>query len=453
MAVLTACATGCTRGPAPPDPAALGDVDPAVRAIVEELTGAVDDDRSDGDRWGRLAMAYEANGLLVQASDAYDVAVALADDEPKWRYRRALLSARRGDVETALADLDRVIALAPGYAPARWRQGFWRLDLGEPDRALASFRAAVEAAPGDPAGPIGIALVHLSKREESEAAAQLERLLEQSPGERYALQLLGTAYQRLGREDDARFALSVGASGEPSWTDPWSDEVAQYRRGFAAMLKEATQLGLERRFDEAISLLERMRQLRPDDTALAVYLGGMYASAGRMAQAEEVLLPILNADPRQFDATMHLASGYLFTGALDRAADYAARALEMRPSSADAAKLQGVVAWQQGRDREALGMFDDAATSDPRDPMPHLWMGMILGQQARYADARRQFEDALARNPLLGDALIGVADTYAAIGRFDEAQRALTRAAQAEPGNPRLSAARQRIDAASKAAR
>jgi tetratricopeptide (TPR) repeat protein len=451
--VLATLVHACTRPPAPPDPATLGDIDAEVRALIEEHTAAVHASPSDPARWGQLGLAYEANGLLVEAAQAYDIAIGLDDAEPRWRYRRALLLARRGDVGPALADLDRVIQLAPAYAPARWRQGFWRLDLGETDRALESFRAAMQAAPDDPAGPVGVALVHLSRREDAEAAAALERLLEQAPGNRYALHLLGTAYQRLGREDDARFALSIGTTGQPAWTDPWSDEVDRYRRGFAAMLKEATRLGLDREFDKAIALLEQLRGLRPEDMALKVYLGGMYASAGRMREAESLLMPILQADPRQFDAHMHLASGYLFTGALDTAAVYAARAIEIRPGSADASRLQGIVLWRRGQDREAMAAFQSAATADPRDAMPHLWMGMMLGQQGRYVEARQRFESALARNPLLGDALLGVADTYAAVGSFEQAQRYLERAAQAEPGNPRLAAARQRIEAATKGRR
>jgi tetratricopeptide (TPR) repeat protein len=151
---------------------------------------------------------------------------------------------------------------------------------------------------------------------------------------------------------------------------------------------------------------------------------------------------------------MHLASGYLFAGDLDQASTYAARALALRPSSADAAKLQGMVHWQRGRLREAETLFTEAAAADPRDPMPHLWMGMILGQQMRYIEARRRFEAALSKNPLLGDALIGVADTFAATGAFTEARVALDRAGQAEPNNPRLAAARDRIlAAAAKASR
>jgi cellulose synthase operon protein C len=453
LIIVALLCCGCEHGPMPVDPATFGELDPAVAQLLNELTAAVKADRSDAARWGRLAMGLEANGLLVQAAATYETAVSLDDREPRWRYQLALLKARRGEIDAALADLDQVIELAPGYAPARWKQGLWRLDRGDTAQAQASFEAAVGAAPTDPAGQIGKALVHLSKREDAQAAAALETLLAAHPGERYALHLLGTAYRRLGRDNDARFALTVGSTGQPSWSDPWSDEVAQYRRGFAAMLKEATQLGLERKFDEAIARLDHLVALRPDDRALRVYLGGMYAAAGRVAEAAAILDPLLAADPSNFDATMHLASGYLFAGNLDQAAAYATRALALRPSNADAAKLQGMVHWQQGRTREAEAVLTEAASADPRDPMPHLWMGMILGQQMRYVEARQRFETALSKNPLLGDALIGVADTFAATGAFAQAQVALTRAAQAEPNNPRLPAARERILTAARASR
>ena len=452
-AFCIAVLTGCGRGPIPQDPRTFGELDPAVATLLDELTASVNADRSDAPRWGRLAMGLEANGLLVQAAANYAIASGLDGREPRWRYLHALLKARRGDIDAALADLDRVRELAPGYAPARWKQGFWWLDRGDTARAQTAFEAAVGVAPTDVAGRIGLALVHLSNREEAQAAAALEAVLATHPGDRYALHLLGTAYRRLGRENEALFALTVGSSGQPSWPDPWSDEISQYRRGFAAMLKEATQLGLERKFDEAIARLEELMKLRPDDRALRTYLGGMYAAAGRATDAAAILEPVLAADPTNFDATMHLASGYLFAGDLDRAAAYAERALALRPSNADAAKLQGMVHWQRGRIREAEAALSEAADADPRDPMPHLWLGMIFGQQMRYIDARRRFETALSKNPLLGDALIGVADTFAATGAFAQAEVALKRAEQAEPNNPRLPAARDRILAAAKASR
>jgi tetratricopeptide (TPR) repeat protein len=446
--LLIASAAACARGAAPPDTATLGPLDPAVRALLDERTSAVNADRGDPAAWGELGMAFEANGLLPQAEAAFVEAARRDPREARWRYRTALLRARRGELDGARADIDAVVALAPDYVPARWHQGQWRLDQGDLAGAEAAFRSALAAAPGDESASAGLAQVQLARNENAAAAATLEALLASAPGNRYALHLLGTAYRRLGREDEAQFALKVGAMGQPSWPDPWSEDVDRYRRGFAVMLKDATRLGLERRFDEAIALLNRLCALRPDDTALRVYLGGMYASSGRIGEARATLEPILAADPNHFDATMHLASGYLFAGDLDSAAALAAKALALRPSSADAAKLRGVVAWQQGRTAEADALFTAATDADPRDPMPALYQGMILGQQARYIEARRRFEQALATNPLLGDALLGVADTYAAMGDFAEAGKQLARAAQVEPGNPRLPAAQARITAA-----
>ena len=127
--------SACERGPAPANPRTFGELDPAVAALLDELTAAVNADRSDAARWGRLGMALEANGLLVQAAANYEVAVRLDGDEPRWRYRLALLKARRGEVDAALADLDRVVQLAPDYAPARWKQGLWWLDRGDTAKA------------------------------------------------------------------------------------------------------------------------------------------------------------------------------------------------------------------------------------------------------------------------------------------------------------------------------
>lgn len=445
--------SACNRGPAPPDLAALGEIDPAVRELLGDLTARVNDRRSDAGAWGRLGMGFEANGLLVEAEEAYDTAVTLDDREARWLYRRAVLRARRGDVTEGLADLALVVARAPGYVPAYRRQGRWLLDLGDADGAERSMHEAIRLAPDDPAGPVGFALVQLARGQDAAAVETLEALLAAHPGQRYALHLLGTAYRRAGREEEARFALAIGSTGQPDWPDPWSEEVGQYRRGFAAQLKEATALGLEQRYDEAIGLLQRLVAERPDDTALRVYLGGMYASARRVGEAESLLVSVLARHPGEFDAHMHLASAYLFGGALDKAAAHASRALALRPSNADAARLQGVVQWQRGRTNEAERHFEAALVRDPRDPMPHLWIGMILGERGDYLAARRRFEMAIDRNPLLGDALIGIADTHAARGEFAEAERALARAAQAEPRNPRLAEAQARIGAAARAMR
>src|SRR5688500_5786230 len=85
LTIVALLCSGCERGPRPADPASFGELDSAVAALLNELTAAVHDGRSDAGSWGRLAMGLEANGLLVQAAENYEVAVRLDGDEPRWR--------------------------------------------------------------------------------------------------------------------------------------------------------------------------------------------------------------------------------------------------------------------------------------------------------------------------------------------------------------------------------
>jgi tetratricopeptide (TPR) repeat protein len=189
---------------------------PEVRDLIQEARTALEMDPRAGDRWGRLGMACEANGLLVAASDAYRGAAMMQPAEARWWYRLAMVQARTGDVVPAIASVRRSIELRPDYAPAQWRLGLWLLDVDDTDGAARAFARASEINPADPAGAIGLGRVYLQRREDLRAVELLERTLAKTPGDRYAMQLLGTAYGRLGRTDEAAAAMAVGVSGEPA---------------------------------------------------------------------------------------------------------------------------------------------------------------------------------------------------------------------------------------------
>jgi predicted Zn-dependent protease len=293
-------------------------------------------DRRAGDRWGRLGMACEANGLLTAASDAYRGAAMMEPEEARWWYRLAMVQGRTGDVVPAIASVRRSIELRPDYAPAQWRLGLWLLDVDDTDGAARAFARATEINPADPAGAIGLGRVYLQRREDQRAVELLERTLAQTPGDRYAMQLLGTAYSRLGRPDEAAFALAIGVSGEPSWADHWTDEMTSFRRGFAVRLKDATRHFLDGRTGPAISLLETLHREKPDDLALLGHLGEVYIAALRAQDGIRVLEQVVARDPERYGAYVALASGYLQHQELGRAAAAIDRAIA--PASVAATK-------------------------------------------------------------------------------------------------------------------
>src|SRR2546425_12572829 len=71
VASLTALGIRRARRPAPPRLADLGAMAPEVASLVEQQLSAIAEDRANAERWARLGMACEANGLLQAARDAY----------------------------------------------------------------------------------------------------------------------------------------------------------------------------------------------------------------------------------------------------------------------------------------------------------------------------------------------------------------------------------------------
>src|SRR5207237_1826986 len=144
------------------------------------------------------------------ARDAYAAATAVSGAEAKWWYRLAFVQARSGHMDDAVRNVRRAIDLDGTYAPAHWRLGLWLLDRDDTAGAERAFTRAGELNPSDVSAAAGLARVYLQRGQNQQAADVLERALAKNPGDRYAMQLLGTAYRRLGRADEAEFALVVG---------------------------------------------------------------------------------------------------------------------------------------------------------------------------------------------------------------------------------------------------
>ena len=452
VAALTAAGWLLRRDHDTPVPADLASLDPDLAMLIEESRGSIRADPTDPAAWARLGMVYEANGFIGLAATCYEQSLARRSTEARWWYRLALVRGRLGDVDGALAAAVRTSEIDSRYAPARWREGLWRLDRGELDVAERAFRRALEIDPTDSASSTGLARVDLARQRPERAADTLEALLNARPGDRYALQLLGRAYSQLGRRDEAAFALAIAGDGEPSWRDPWSDELAQYRRGHAALLKDAVVHMDNGRFDEAIELYEKLRQRR-ESAALVTQLGAAYIAAGRIDAALAVLEPLVLASPDQVDAHVTLASAYLHKGNAQRALAHADRALALNSTHARAHEARAMILWRTERYEPALAEFDEAHRADPRNAMTLVWMGMVHADRRHYREALDGFEQAAEKSPMLVDAWLGIARAHIELGSLEQAAAALTRAERIDGGHPQVAAGWTRLNELARARR
>ena len=435
LLVLVACGGGAgdasapAAPPVPELPGYLDGFDPRVAQLVRSTHAALAQDPAAPERGMELGRAFEAHSEAALAVPCYQGAVELDEGRARWWYRLAMALGGCDRIEEALGALERSIALDGAHGPSHWRRGSWLLELNRPAEARAAFERSLELDPGDPAGLLGLVQVQLSLREYAEAAAALEGhpVLRSANGP-FARKLLGTAYQRMGREESARLLLASAKNAKPAYPDPWNTELDDLRRGMAAINRQARQLIAGGRMLEAVRILEGARELEPEHVPILRTLGAAYASVGRTKDAYEVLLAAAALEPRNGELRVDATWARAMFGELEAALADVIAILDEDPTNNKAHALHAQLLLDLGRGAEAVEAFALAMEHGAREPRMLVDIGRTQLELGRPADARASFELASEQDPMQQDAWIGSAIACLDLGDATGAAQALARA-------------------------
>ncbi|MBI4540528.1 MAG: tetratricopeptide repeat protein [Gemmatimonadetes bacterium] len=241
-----------------------------------------------------------------------------------------------------------------------------------------------------------------------------------------------------GRYDEAISLYAALATRSPQ-----SPEAA---RGLVAALREVG------RYDDAIAAAERFIRGSPGSPELWTPLGETLRIRGRLAQAESAFArAVAGRASDTLTARLNLGILALERGAhtearrdLDAFIDVYNRAVDRgaRLSSADLLAVATAVRHQATFDpqlaKDALRAYDEATAADSMDWEPRLAVGELFLEKYNGTDARRTFEQVLARNPRHPRALLGLART----AHFEGSPEAEELARKSLEVNPHLMAAR-----------
>jgi tetratricopeptide (TPR) repeat protein len=171
--------------------------------------------------------------------------------------------------------------------------------------------------------------------------------------------------------NDHEYEHENGHEREQDRLDSWLKHGNE--RQFRQQMTRGTRLlqaGLPK---EALPLLKRAHEIRPDDTDAAMNLGGAYLLLGRHKQATTVLEHAVKLEAKNARLWINLGAAYLGNPVLAndeqqlKAIAAFQRALQIDPFAPSAAYNIGLIHLDRGEREQAIAAFSLAARSDPGD--------------------------------------------------------------------------------------
>lgn len=146
----------------------------------------------------------------------------------------------------------------------------------------------------------------------------------------------------------------------------------------SAQLRASARMLSQNRPKEAIEILEPLYKVAPDNIDVACNLGGAYILLRKWDRAVSMLEKATNLHPKNAMLWTNLAAAYL-------------------------GRLETAGPQQQMR---AIGAYKQALDVDARTPNVHYHLGLIYKERNELEPARDAFQQALEINPSDNDALI-----------------------------------------------
>lgn len=254
----------------------------------------------------------------------------------------------------------------------------------------------------------------------AEAAAQLEALLPYASRTFEVHELLGLVYAAQSQDAKAVEQLQIAVRLKP--------DSAAARTNLAASLFHSGKSELaEGQFRKAL-------ELEPRDYDANHNLGELYIQSKRIADAVPLLEKAQEIHP-SYDNGYDLALAYFLTGKLGQARQLVQN-LEQIKNTGELHNLLAQIDEKSGDFVPAVNEYEMAAHMDPSEGNLFDWASELLLHRT-YEPAIEVFEQATLRYPNSPRLFIGLGMALYSRGKYDEAVKALLKAADLNPADPR----------------
>ncbi|MFT5689726.1 MAG: tetratricopeptide (TPR) repeat protein [Planctomycetota bacterium] len=375
----------------------------------------------------RLAFAgtLDASKLTASALVAWRQATEFAPENPRPWHHIGRLLAEQGELDGATQAFAAAVERDPGYAPTRWRMGLTLLDLGQLEGAKTAFEEALRLAPRDPSGQVGLARVALLENKVELAANLLDVLLIRHPQDGYLTKLSARIKGRQGDRAAAAALVQRPSGGTVCFqVDPWVQQLAEYRVGFAADLARTRTLLNEGRVGEARAVIEPLYRENQEHLGAEGLMVRVLLSQGQINEA----LSILTASVARVDhprTRVALAQLRLSRGEAEQALANCERAIELQPGHATAHFLRAQALEALGQNSAVIAALEAAFVRGEASLEANLLYGSTLAKEGHGDEAMNAFQRATQVFPGSLQAWAMLCEVEIMTGKLEKARRTL----------------------------
>lgn len=332
-----------------------------------------------------------AQGDFKAAIEHYQKLVKARPENLFYRTVLAWAQTNIGDFKAATKNANRVRAVLPDYPPANhikaviaFKQKDYRTAMEFAERTLSVDSNHIPALLIQGASAYTLGQIE-------QANASLTRYLAAVPQDRAALKMMASVQLALGRADDAYNTLHAIAGDEAAAKDP-----------------------------ELLNLIAR-----------AALKKGDYESGRRYLE------DALAAEPESSSAMARLGIAEISAGNTEKGLDELKKAVSLDPKSIDKRALLVLQLLRAKRTDEALAQARDLQKTEPKRAVGYTLVGVILAIKGDDAGARKQFQEALSREPGNSSASFNLVRYATADKNWREVRRLLDGILKKDPKNQR----------------
>lgn len=361
---------------------------------------------------------------------------------------------REGRFDEALARLEEAHRVAPHDPTIENLLGITETRLGKMDEADSHYRNAIRLDPSQPAPHRNLGFNLLTAKDYAHAEPELReasRLNPQDPFAHYYLLLLALATKRDAEAlDEAAHAGSL-ADRDPETAAELVE--AQIRLGHGSeagseieRLEEGNQLSAAREYGIAVLLTQHALYAQAVDCFRHIVaqqpswqnrynlaLALLYDN--QPAEASSLLSALHAEQPANADILMYLGSAFEMQQKIPEALEAYRAALVADPSNPDRTLDYTRVLMDSDRYDQAIQVVQSGLGKTAATPPLQLRLGALEMVKGNYPAARDAFHAALAADPNLDVAYVGLAETYAREANDVDAIGVLESAREKLPGH------------------